>query len=137
MEKPTKLDWKYIANHDIQSQHIRCHELQPGEKVKELVSSFRKVHSKGIVLINTQNNYDLDPAFMEGMEVGRYPVVVVTKDDGAKLTQLLDSNEQVMAKLDMIGLSREGEGVPAEDSYVCITGSEDLPAPSGQSKFRC
>ena len=101
MDKAIKMDWKCISNEDVQSQHIRCHELQSGDNICELFHQFKKAHSKALILINTQNNYSLNSEFVEELERGWYPIVVVTKDDGAALIQLIESHgDQVEAKID-------------------------------------
>ena len=130
------MDWKCIANDDIQSQHIRCHQLQSGDKVQELVHSFRKAHSKALVLINTQNSYSLDSEFVEEIGGRHYPIIVVTKDDGAVLTQLIDSNlHQVEAKLDTVSVvdhSKEDEFDIIKHSdvstYEAESCNQDLPS---------
>ena len=104
-EKPVQIDWKIIVNNDdIECQHIRCHALQPGDSIKELVSTFKKALAKAVVLINTQDNYTLSPELTEGMEQGGFPVVILTKCDGQSLAEFLEKHygQDVHAKLDII-----------------------------------
>ena len=131
MDKAINMDWKCISNEDVQSQHIRCHELQSGDNVFELFHQFKKAHSKALILINTQNNYSLDSEFVEKIEKGWYPIVVITKDDGAVLTQLIESHvDQVEAKIDtvsMVKYSKEEEYDIVEDSEV-LSHKQELPS---------
>ena len=107
------MDWKIIVNDDIQSQHIRCHTLQPGDKIKDLVSSFRKAFAKALVLVNTQNNYTLSPELTEGLERSSFPVVIVTQSDGTSLNEFLERHfgQDVVARLDTVSMV-----VPAQQS---------------------
>ena len=103
MDKPVYIDWKIIVNDDIQSQHIRCHALQPGDKIKDLVSSFKRALAKAVVLINTQDNYTLAPELIEGMEKSSFPVIILTKSDGNSLVEFLERFYQdVIARLDVV-----------------------------------
>ena len=61
------VDWTVIALEDIKCQHIRCHQLQVNDRLKELVSNFKKAHAVAVVLINTQQNYSIAPHSFEGM----------------------------------------------------------------------
>ena len=133
MDKPVLVDWRIVVNDDdIQSQHVRCHALQPGDNVKELVATFRKALAKAVVLINTQDNYTLAPEFTEGVDKSNYPIVVLTKSDGGSLVELLEKyfgQTDVLARLDVEGMvvdlqqeqveleqSTEGSTQPKKDS---------------------
>ena len=65
MEKYVPVDWKILVTDDVQSHHIRCHELQDGDELSMLVSNFKDQHAKAVILINTQNNYSIVPQFLE------------------------------------------------------------------------
>ena len=60
------VDWKILATEDVQSQHIRCHELLPKDDLAMLVANFKQAHAKAVILINTQENYSIAPQFLEG-----------------------------------------------------------------------
>ena len=104
VDKPVLIDWKIFVNDDIQSQHIRCHALQPGDKVKDLISSFRRALAKAVVLINTQDKYTLGPEFTKGVARGNYPIIILTKSDGSLLMDKLEEDDgqtEVLARLDV------------------------------------
>ena len=105
-EKLVLIDWKIIVNDDIQSQHIRCHALQPGDKVKDLISSFKQALAKAVVLINTQDNYTLAPELIEGMEKSSFPIVILTKSDGISLAEFLERHyeQDILARLDIVSM---------------------------------
>ena len=99
-----------MVDDEVQSQHIRCHVLQPEDNLQELVSTFKKALAKAVVLVNTQDNYTLAPEFTSGMEKSTFPVVVVTKSDGTSLVKLLESHEgqtDILARLDTEGMAVE------------------------------
>ncbi len=66
MDKCVVVDWKILVTDDVQSHHIRCHQLQDGDKLSMLVSNFKEQHAKAVILINTQDNYSIVPQFLEG-----------------------------------------------------------------------
>ena len=66
MDKCVAVDWKIMVTDDVQSHHIRCHQLQAGDKLSVLLSNFKKQHAKAVILINTQDNYSIVPQFLEG-----------------------------------------------------------------------
>ena len=66
MYKCVPVDWKPLVTDSIESQHIRCHELQEGNELSMLVANFKGQHAKALVLINTQDNYSFAPQFLEG-----------------------------------------------------------------------
>ena len=85
MEKSLPVSWQYLATEDIKSDNIRCHHLQPGDTVAELLNEFRKNCAKAVVLINTVDNYQLSQEFVVGVPQLTFPVVVVKQTDGDKI----------------------------------------------------
>ena len=129
------IDWKIIVNDDIQSQHIRCHALQPGDKVKDLISSFRKALAKAVVLINTQDNYTLAPEFTEGVAKGNYPIVILTKSDGTSLVEVLDKHyggTEVLGRLDVEGSALEIQ--QQEQAEVDVSTEGSIPTKKDKSR---
>ena len=136
MDKLVLIDWKIIVNDDIQSQHIRCHALQPGDKVKDLISSFKRALAKAVVLINTQDNYTLAPEFTEGMTKANYPIVVLTKSDGSSLVDLLDryyGQTDILARLDVESSAVELQQEEQTEVEVSTEGSIPLKKPKSDS----
>ena len=95
MEKATPVNWKILVTEDVQSQHIRCHELQPGDSLAQLVRQYRSAYALAVVVINMEDSYTLAPAFLKEMERDNYPVLVLTKSDGKELLSHLDRYEDV------------------------------------------
>lgn len=73
----------------------------------ELVVAFRKVPIEAVVLINTRDNYMLAPEFLEGMDVGSFPIVVMKKSDGLALFRMLECQIEVLARLDVEGMMQQ------------------------------
>ena len=137
IDKPVLVDWKIIVNDDIQSQHIRCHTLQPGDKVKDLISSFRKALAKAVVLINTQDNYTLAPEFTEGVAKSNYPIVILTKSDGNSLVEMLDKyygQSEVLARLDVEGSAMELQQQQQEQGEVEASAEGSIPSKKDKGK---
>ncbi len=66
-DKYMSVDWNIMVTaDDVQSHHIRCHQLQVGDELSMLVSNFKKQHAKAVILINTQDNYSIALQFLEG-----------------------------------------------------------------------
>lgn len=67
MDKCVAVDWRILTAEDVQSQHIRCHQLHPDDDLAMLVSNFKEGHAKAVILVNTQENYSIAPQFLKGM----------------------------------------------------------------------
>ena len=95
------VDWKLlVTTEDIESQHIRCHELQTGDKLSELVAGFQNSYAVAVVLINSNDNYSLHPTFLAGTQEGSFPVLLLTNTDGkALLSKVEQFEENVFARI--------------------------------------
>ena len=84
-------------------ENIRCHELQKGELLPQLLDTFKKNCCKAVILINISDDYKLQFEFTSGVELC-LPVVVVSKSDGKKILDVLKGDkacESVYAKINM------------------------------------
>jgi len=99
--KLTPVDWKLlVTNENLESQNIRCHELQDGDNLPELIAGFQKAHAVSIVLINTSDDYILHHSFLSEMQECHFPVVVLSKCDGMELLKKVEQyKENVFAKI--------------------------------------
>ena len=70
------MDWKPLVTDNVESQHIRCHELHEGDELSMLVANFKAQHAKAVILINTQDNYFIAPRFLEGRVHGLISALV-------------------------------------------------------------
>ena len=102
MDKLIPVDWKLLVTEDVESQHVRCHELQAGDNLSELIAGFQKACAVAVVLINTSDNYILHPSFLLGMQECHFPVLVLTKSDGIKLLKKVEQcKENVLARINV------------------------------------
>jgi hypothetical protein len=137
VDKPVVVDWKIIINDEIQSQHIRCHALQSGDKVKDLISSFKRALAKAVVLINSQDNYTLAPEFTEGVKKSSFPIVILTKSDGNSLVDVLDryyGQTEVLARLDIEGSAVEPPQQQEQEQGEVETSAEGSLPPKKKSE---
>ena len=98
-DKLTPVDWKLLVTEKVESQHIRCHELQAGDNLSELIASFQKAHALAVVLINTSDSYILQSSFLEETQEGQFPVLVLTRSDGVELLKKVEQFENVFAQI--------------------------------------
>ena len=93
-DKLTSVDWKLLVTKDIGRPHIRCHELQAGDNLLQLIAGFQKAHAVAVVLINSSDDYSLHPTFLSGTQEGNCPVLLLTKGDGMKLLNTVEQYEK-------------------------------------------
>ena len=99
-DRPTPVDWKLLATEDVESQHIRCHELQIGDNLPKLITAFQKAYAVIVVLINTSEDYFLHPSFLTNTHDSPLPVLLLTRSDGMTLLKKIDLHkENVFAKI--------------------------------------
>ena len=94
------MDWRLLVTEDVECLNIRCHELHAGDNLPLLVASFQKAHAVAIVLINTSDNYILQPLFLTETQVGQLPVLLLTKSDGMAVTKKVEQHKgKVLARI--------------------------------------
>ena len=62
------VDWTIITAEDIEGRHIRCHQLQVNDRLKEVLFNFKEAQAVAVILINTQEDYSIAPHNLEGMQ---------------------------------------------------------------------
>ena len=90
------MDWKLLVTENVGCQNIRCHKLQSGDKLQELITGFQETNAKAVVLINTSDDYFLHPSIWAGTKKSSFPVLVLTKSDGMKLLNIVEQHERNM-----------------------------------------
>lgn len=101
-DKLVPVDWKLlVTTESMECQNIRCHKLQAGDNILQLIASFQRKHAVAVVLINTNNNYSLHPSFLEKTQGGgNFPVLLLTESDGMQLLNMVkQSTEDIYAKI--------------------------------------
>ena len=103
VEKPSPVDWKILVSEDVQSQHIRCHELRPEDNLPQLVAQYQQAYAVATVVINSEDSHTLNPSYLQGVSLGSYPILVLTQQDGRQLLKLLDQygEQEVEGRVDV------------------------------------
>lgn len=135
-DKLTPVDWKLlVAEDDVQSQHIRCHKLQMGDNLSDLIDTFQKAHAVAVVLINTSESNILDPSFIKGTKKSHFPVLILEQSCGNELLKKVEQcKENVFAKItvesfvDPVGTLYETGTAPAHTIF-------DKMAPKEQGQW--
>ena len=94
-DKLAPVEWKLLVTEDVHVEclNIRCHELHTGDNLPLLIAGFQKAHAVAIVLINTSDDYNLQPLFLTESQVGHFPVLLLTKSDGMALKNKVEKHE--------------------------------------------
>ena len=117
--------WTPLSKHEVAYQHVHCHQLQVGENVNlTLKSLLPNLNScAGIVallLINTDNTYNIEANFPSRDEISSFPILIVTSETGKAISSILDRGE-VEAKINLPAIHAEPEKAPKEEeSFVEI-----------------
>ena len=78
------IDWVDFTNHDVNYHHIRCHQiLAEREDIPLLVETL--IHSEfalALVLINTDDNFDINYTLLPSDESLGFPILIVTSSTG-------------------------------------------------------
>ena len=123
------MDWKLLVTENEGCQNIRCHELQAGEKLQELVIDFQKANAMAVVLINTGDDYFLHPSISEGTEKSSFPILVLTKSDGMKLQNIVEQHKE---KHMLARICVESVVDPPVQMKMTENGSNSAPIQQGQ-----
>lgn len=93
---PIPVDWRLLESGDVESEHIRVHDLQREELEEEgkgLVAAlkvYQAAYAKAVVIINVVETLILPKEVEIKMkELEGFPVVVVTRSDGERLLECL------------------------------------------------
>ena len=90
------VDWRLLENGDVESEHIRVHDLQreeleeEGEGLVAALKVYQAAYAKAVVIINVTESLILPKEVEIKMkELEGFPVVVVTRSDGDRLLECL------------------------------------------------
>ena len=99
-DKLAPVDWKLLVTEDVESQHIRCHELQTGDNLPELIAAFKKAYAVAVVLINTSEDYSMNSSFLTKKQESPLPVLLLKRSDGMTLLNKIELHkENLLAKI--------------------------------------
>ena len=93
---PIPVDWRLLESGDIESEHIRVHNLQreelekAGKGLAAALKLYQAAYAKAVVIINVVESLILPKEVEIKMkELERFPVVMVTRSDGERLLECL------------------------------------------------
>lgn len=96
-----------LTSESVESEHIVCHQLQPGNNLGTLIAHYKASLAVAIIFINTINtddDYELADEFKATLsrKKEKYPVVIITSDDGKNLHDFLTHHEtgEIVARIE-------------------------------------
>ena len=132
MEVPVRVDWKVLTAEGIECQHIRYHQLQSNDNLNELAAKYKKGLAIAMVLVNTEDSYELAENLCEGVLKAKKPIlpaIVITSEDGKKVKEYLTRHDpgELHARFES-----------KKQSHIEPTSapSESTPSPTPQPKFK-
>ena len=96
MEHAVHIDWKVLTAEGVECQHVRYHQLQPGDTLNDLASKYRKAHAVAIILVNTENSLELAAEFCQNVVRNKkttFPLIVISSEDGKSLREFLNRHD--------------------------------------------
>ena len=88
-----EIDWLPLATSQVTFPNILLHELKEEESLEFFITTVQSMPStKGLLLINTNNSFDIDEKLYHGSEKPSVPTLVVGRDIGIALHNLVDKN---------------------------------------------
>ena len=88
------IEWMPLVNIEVTYPHIRCHQLKEGDDLPFLMANMDSAPStEALLLINTEDSYEINPKFLPLEEKSMYPVFTVTAETGQVLLEALDKFE--------------------------------------------
>ena len=123
-----------VVTTSIEGQHMRCHELQEGQSIWNVLSTVRNSDAKAVLLINTEDTLVLNPEFSVGFTEKEkkltIPVLLLRKTPGNELMSALRKCDKVIVKVDV----ETGEDVLEEETTGMTQHSLESAVKEGQGK---
>lgn len=82
--------WYLLATEDEEMGNIRLHELVKGQPFADLLVKLDHTLTKALVLINTEDNYEVAEEFVSGVREVPFPLLVVKRADGKEILRCLE-----------------------------------------------
>ena len=100
------------------AQHLRCHELQPGDDLRSLVAEYQSKDALAVIVVN----YDGSSVFEHEEQKTEIPVVVLRPEDGKSfqaavrdssgtelVCRILADSQHIFSPESSLLMSRQGE----------------------------
>ena len=108
---PISVEWRLLESGDVESEHIRVHDLQEeelendGETLIAKLQDYQTAYAKAVVIISSTDSLALPDGVSKGIEgLTGYPVVVISRNDGDRLMECLNvqyEDEELLAQLEV------------------------------------
>ena len=116
----TTIEWLPLSKGDMSYPHVRCHDLKDSDDIPLLMSALDSGSSAAaLILINTQENFQIDPALLPMDEKWSIPVLVVHSTAGRFLTDILTQHPrdvEVKVGLESVEHMPAQEVIPKDES---------------------
>ena len=91
------VNWVDLTANEATYPHIRLHELKEDDSLSSFMSMLASIPATlAVVLINTQDSYDLSKKFNSEEQGSPVPMLVVTKEAGQELLRLVQENTRAI-----------------------------------------
>ena len=97
-------DWTSLTSTEATYPHIRLHQLREEDSFSDFFSTMASIPATmAVVLINSEDSYTLTGKFHSEEQTPPVPMLVVTKETGGKLLQLVEDHPRdVQIKIDQL-----------------------------------
>ena len=105
------IDWVNLAKSQVTFPNMQLYELKEGMSLGSVMSTVNSMPStKALLLINIDNTFEVNSEFHPNDENPSVPILVVTKEVGALLIELVEANPravEVKVELKEAGIMEE------------------------------
>ena len=96
-QPPRPIDWIPLTLKEATFQHIRLHRLEEDNNLSDFISAMDSIPATmAVILINSEDSYTLPARFYSEEQTPPVPMLVVTKETGEKLMQLVEYNPRAV-----------------------------------------
>ena len=97
LETPANIDWLPLSKLELDYPHIQCHLLHDQDDISVLTKHLGgNKNTVAVIVINTENSYQIDPKHFPDEVKSPIPVLVVTPETGQMLNEALDQLKKVV-----------------------------------------
>ena len=102
MEKSSPVGWQYLVTEQEETENIRLHSLQEGDKLPQLLDDFKQSYAKAVILINLEDSYEVSEELVSSVTTPPLPLLIVKKTDGEEILRCIERHdgESIHAKVD-------------------------------------
>ena len=96
---PTVVDWQLLSLYPIKGSHIRIHDLNDDKDLRSAIDVYKSTNALAVVVINSEESISLSEEIVKSLvDIGLYPVVVLSHSDRDDLLHCIRENKDVFAK---------------------------------------